>query len=102
LDNLEAQILKEQARMMLGPEKERADAAEKLEKLARRSKSKIGRHALGMGHHLTGNDKEAQPQLEQAINEIKEEEPNPLAYRTRTALAEILLAGGDIVNAGKQ
>jgi len=101
-DNLEAQILKEQARMMIGPDKDKADAAEKLEKLARKSKSKIGRHALGMGHHLTGNDKEAQPQLEQAINEIKEEEPNPLAYRTRTALAEILLAAGDIANAGKQ
>ncbi len=100
-DNIEAQILKEQARMMIGPDKERADAAEKLEKLARKSKSKIGRHALGMGHHLTGNDAEAKIALEAAITDLTDESPNPLAYRTRTALAEIALAAGDIPAAGK-
>jgi tetratricopeptide (TPR) repeat protein len=101
-ENIEAQILKEQARMMIGPDKDRADAAEKLEKLARKTKSKIGRHALGMGYHLTGNDTDAKTQLEQAITDINDESPNPLAYRTRTALAEIYLAAGDIQNAGKQ
>jgi predicted Zn-dependent protease len=99
-ENLEAQILKEQARMMLGPDKDRKDAAEKLEKLSRKTKSKIGRHALGMGHHLTGNDAEAKTQLEAAIASVDEEHPNPLAYRTRTALAEIALAANDIKTAG--
>jgi tetratricopeptide (TPR) repeat protein len=101
-ENLEAQILKEEARMLAGPDKEKLAAAEVLEKLMRKSKSKIGRHALGIGYHLTGNDKDAQPHLEQALNGISEDEPNPLAYRTRTAMAEILLAANDIAGAGKQ
>jgi predicted Zn-dependent protease len=101
-DNLEAQILKEEARMIAGPEKEKLAGAEALEKLMRKSKSKIGRHALGLGYHLTGSDKDAQPHLEQALNGITEDEPNPLAYRTRTAMAEILLAANDIAGAGKQ
>lgn len=99
-ENLEAQILKELARMIAGPDKERADAAEQLEKLARKTKSKLGRHALGMGHYLTGNIPEATTQLEQAITDVTEEQPNPLAYRTRTTLAEIKLAAGDIPAAG--
>ncbi len=99
-ENIEAMILSEQARMMIGPEKERNAAADKLEKLARKTKSRIGRHALGMGHHLTGNDVAAKTALEQALV-ITDEEPNPLAYRTRTALAEILLASNDVQGAGK-
>jgi tetratricopeptide (TPR) repeat protein len=101
-DNLEAQILKEEARMLAGPAKETAAASELLEKLARKTKSKIGRHALGMGHFLTGNTKEAQAQLEQALADVQEEYPNPVGYRTRTALAEILLAAGEIKPAGDQ
>jgi len=97
-DNLEAQILKEEARMLSGT----AQAAEPLEKLARKAKSKIGRHALGMGYYLTNNLTAAQPQLEQAITDLNEESPNPLEYRTRTALAEIHLAAGKIPEAGKQ
>jgi len=100
-DNLEAQVLKEQARMMIGPDKEKADAADKLEKLARKTKSKIGRHALGMGYHLTNSPAEAKTAFEAALANINEEEPNPVAYRTRTALAEIALAANDIQAAGK-
>ncbi len=100
-DNLEAQILREEARMLIGPDKDKADAAEKLEKLARKTKTKIGRHALGMGYHLTGNDAEAKVALETALTDITEESPNPLSYRTRTALAEILLAANDVAGAGK-
>jgi predicted Zn-dependent protease len=81
---------------------DRAAATEALEKLARRAKSKVGRHALGMAHHMNRNTKDAQTQLEQAISEITDESPNPLVYRTRTALAEILLDSGDILGAGKQ
>jgi predicted Zn-dependent protease len=55
-----------------------------------------------MGYHLTGNDKDAQTHLEAALNGISEDEPNPLAYRTRTAMAEILLAANDMAGAGKQ
>jgi tetratricopeptide (TPR) repeat protein len=101
-DNLEAQILREQARMVSTEGKERVEATDALEKLARRAKSKIGRHALGIAHATNGNLKESQAQLEQALLDITEEAPNPLVYRTRTALAEILLANGDIAGAGKQ
>jgi tetratricopeptide (TPR) repeat protein len=100
-ENLEAQILKQQARMVAGPAKETAAAAEALEKLARKAKSKLGRHALGMGHFLVGNLKSAQPQLEQAVTDVHEDQPNPLQYRTKTALAEIHLAAGRIEEAGK-
>jgi tetratricopeptide (TPR) repeat protein len=101
-ENLEAQILKEQARMVAGPEKETSAAAEALEKLARRAKSKIGRHALGMGYFMIGDFKNAQPPLEQAVTGLGDDEPNPLQYRTRTALAEIQLAAGNIKEAGDQ
>jgi len=101
-ENVEAQILREQARMINGPEKERAEAANELEKLARRAKSKLGRHALGVALLATGDVKGAQAQLEQAIAGIDDQYPNPVAYRTRTALAEILLQANDIPGAGKQ
>ncbi|HEU4613780.1 MAG TPA: tetratricopeptide repeat protein [Kofleriaceae bacterium] len=101
-DNLEAQILKEQARMLAGPAKETVAASEALEKLARKAKSKLGRHALGMGLFSIGKLAEAQAQLEQAVADLGEEQPNPLQYRTRTALAEIHLTNGNIPEAGKQ
>jgi len=101
-ENVEAQILREQARMINGPEKERADASAELEKLARRAKSKLGRHALGIALLATGDVKGAQAQLEQAVTGIDESAPNPVAYRTRTALAELLLSANDIPGAGKQ
>lgn len=101
-ENVEAQILRQEAIMASGTEKERAAAAEALEKLARQTKSKIGRHALGMGYYLAGNAKDAQTQLENAVADLNEDSPNPLSYRTRTTLAELLLVAGDIKGAGDQ
>jgi tetratricopeptide (TPR) repeat protein len=101
-DNVEAKILREQARMVGSEGKERTDATDALEKLARAVKSKVGRHALGIAHLTIGNTKDAQAQLELAISEITDDSPNPLVYRTRTALAEILLNNGDLNGAGKQ
>ncbi|HEX5058389.1 MAG TPA: hypothetical protein VFV99_03470, partial [Kofleriaceae bacterium] len=46
--------------------------------------------------------KNAQPALEVAVKDLGEDAPNPLQYRTRTALAEIYLAAGNIPEAGKQ
>jgi tetratricopeptide (TPR) repeat protein len=100
-ENLEAQILKEQARMLGGPAKETAAAAEALEKLARKAKSKFGRHALGMGYFMVGKTSDAQPQLEQATTDLHEDAPNPFLYRTKTALAEVHLAADKIPEAGK-
>jgi len=99
-DNLEAQILREQAHMMTAAEKDRSAAADALEHLARKAKSKIGRHALGMAYVAVGDVKDGQPQLEQAVTDLGDDAPNPLAYRTYTALAELALAAGDIKTAG--
>jgi tetratricopeptide (TPR) repeat protein len=101
-DNVEAKILREQAHLVSSEGKERTDSTDALEKLARAVKSKVGRHALGIAHKTVGNLKDAQVQLELAIAEITDESPNPLVYRTRTALAEILLENGDLSGAGKQ
>jgi len=100
-DNIEVRILREQARMVAGDGKDRSDATEALEKLARAAKSKIGRHALGMAHYLTGNFRDAESQLVQAVNDVSEDAPNPLAYRSYTALADIALSNGDFAGAGK-
>jgi tetratricopeptide (TPR) repeat protein len=105
-DNVEAQILLQWATMVQAAadknDKDRAAAADALEKLARKTKSKLGRHALGMAYYMIGDNKDAQPQLEQAVTDVSDDQPNPLSYRTRTALADILLAAGDIPGAGKQ
>ncbi len=101
-ENVEAAILREQAHMMGSDGKERAEAADALEKLARKSKSKLGRHAYGVALLATGDAKGAQAQLEQALTDVNENSPNPLKYRTHTALAELLLDANDIAGAGKQ
>jgi tetratricopeptide (TPR) repeat protein len=101
-DSMEAKILREQARMESTEGRERGEATEALEKLARQAKNKIGRHALGVAHFFNGNAKEAQSQLEQAVADLSDEAPNPLAYRSYTTLAEILLAAGDLPGARKQ
>ncbi|HET9992585.1 MAG TPA: hypothetical protein VFQ65_28825, partial [Kofleriaceae bacterium] len=105
-DNLEAQIVHEWARMVAAADakndKEKTAAADALEKLARKAKTKLGRHALGMAYYQIGDMKNAQPALEQALADISDEEPNPLSYRTRTALADILLSNNDSAGAKKQ
>lgn len=101
-ENLDALMLRQEAIMVTGTEKERVAAAEALEKLARQTKSKIGRHMLGMGYYFSGNAKDAQAQLQNAVADLNEDAPNPLSYRSRTTLAELLLAAGDIKGAGDQ
>ena len=101
-NNVEAQILREQARMLSSTGKDREAAAEALEKLARKANSKLGRHALGVAWLALGDIAKAKDPLNAAITEVSETSPNPLAYRTRTALAEIALAENQIAEAGKQ
>ncbi|MEO8843897.1 MAG: tetratricopeptide repeat protein [Kofleriaceae bacterium] len=105
-DNLEAQILAAWAKVLVAADakndKDKTAAFDALEKLARKAKTKLGRHALGMAYFQTGDFKNAQPALEQALADITDDEPNPVAYRTRTALATILLANNDAEGAAKQ
>jgi tetratricopeptide (TPR) repeat protein len=86
--------------MVSATDKERGAAADALEKLARKAKSKIGRHALGTAYLMVGNTKDAQPQLEQAVADLGDDAPNPLAYRTYTSLAVLALANNDLKTAG--
>jgi predicted Zn-dependent protease len=86
--------------MNAGNDKDRNAAADALEHLARKAKSKIGRHALGMAYVAVNDPKDGQPQLEQAVADLGDDAPNPLAYRTYTALAQLALASNDIKTAG--
>lgn len=101
-NNVEAQILRAQARMLASTGKGRDEAAEELEKLARKSNSKLGRHALGIAWLALGDLGKAKDALTAAVTDVSETSPNPLEYRTRTALAEIALREGQIAEAGKQ
>jgi predicted Zn-dependent protease len=67
----------------------RDTAAAELEKASRKPKSKIGRHAHGMTMLLLGNTEEARRRLEQALEDVSDAQPNPVAYRTRIGLAAI-------------
>ena len=96
--NVEAQILREQARMY--SEKDRDAALKELESLARRAKSKLGRHALGISLLKFGDRITAKSNLEQAAT-LDETSPNPLLYRTHTALAELAVLEQDPARAGK-
>jgi tetratricopeptide (TPR) repeat protein len=101
-NNVEAQVIKEQARMLASSGKERDEAAENLEKLARRVNSKIPKHALGVTWLALGEKAKAKDPLTAAVTEVSESAPNPLMYRTRTALAELALDEGKIADAGKE
>ncbi len=98
--NIEAKILCEQARM-LSNDKERTAAADALLGLARSSKSKLGRHALGVAYLSINDLVNAKEHLGQAVKDISDISPNPFEYRTRTALAEISLLEKDLEGANK-
>src|SRR5262249_52527233 len=101
-DNVEAQILHQQAKMVSSEGKERAAAADALDSLTRKVKSRIARHALGMGYFMVKDYKNAEAKLEDALKDINDEYPNPVQYRTRTAIAQILFDAGKFDEAGKQ
>ncbi len=89
--NLTARILDAQARYENAAEKERDAIASELDGLAHQAQSKLGHHALGMAYLAVGDTKNAQPALEDAVKDVSDTNPNPIAYRTRTALADLLI-----------
>ncbi len=101
-DNLEAQILREYARSLEANGAARTDALEALEKLGRKAKSKLGRHAMGMAQLAAGNLDEAKKRLGQALEDISDDSPNPVAYRTHTGLAQVLIAQNDLDGAAAE
>ena len=48
-----------------------------------------------MAYVAVNDPKDGQPQLEQAVADLGDDAPNPLAYRTYTALAQLALANND-------
>ncbi len=92
-DTVEIEILREQARMIANTGKDREAAASALDKIAREANTKLGRHAQGVALLAIGGDsKDAKNRLTQALDGITDEQPNPVAYRTHAALAQLALA----------
>lgn len=110
--NLEGRTLCEQARMLSSSEKERLQASESLTSIASASKNQIPRHALGSAFltlkdapsvdpRIGTNLENAKKYLGRAYEQNTEDEPNPLLYRTLTALAEVAIAEKDNEGASK-
>jgi tetratricopeptide (TPR) repeat protein len=101
----EVDILYQEAKMIASHGKDRRDAAAALDAAARHAKTKLGRHAQGVAMLDTGaNASDVRSRLEQALDGITEEEPNPVAYRTHTALARLDLSADppDLDGAAKE
>lgn len=110
--NLEARTICELARMVSSTGNDRLKASESLTDLASASKNQIPRHALGYAFLLLKdapdvdvaigkNLDNAKKHLKRAYEDIAEDAPNPLVYRTLTALGEVALIEKDIDTAQK-
>jgi len=98
----EAEALQAQARMMAADnDKDREEHANTLDRVRKKADNKLPRHALGVAWLAVGKLDKAKPELEAAITGVSEEAPNPVAYRTLTALAEVALAEKDPQKAGR-
>jgi len=99
---VEAEALLGQARMMAaGSDREREEASNALDRVRKKARSKLARHAAGVAWLAAGTLDKAKPELEAAISGVSDEAPNPVAYRTLTALAELALAEKDPPRAGR-
>ena len=95
-DNLEVKVWRLMADTVASTGAARETAAAELEKVSRKAESKVGRHAHGMAMLLTGNLDEARRRLEQALTDVSDVQPNPVAYRTRVGLATIERQAGNL------
>ncbi len=99
---VEAEALQAQARMMAATTAaDREEHANTLDRVRKKARNKLPRHALGVAWLAAGNLEKAKPELEAAIAGVSEDEPNPVAYRTLTALAEVALLEKDPQRAGR-
>ena len=97
--NLEARIVDAEARFVNATEKDREAIASELDTLATKSHGKLGKHALGMAYVAVGDAKDAQPALEDAVKDLSEASPNPLAYRSHIALADLYASAANDLQA---
>lgn len=99
---VEAEALVGQARMMAATTAaDREEQANAIDRVRKKAHSKLPRHAAGVAWLVAGELGKAKPELEAAINGVTDETPNPVAYRTLTALAELALAEKDPPRAGR-
>jgi tetratricopeptide (TPR) repeat protein len=91
-DNLEAEALRVQAAVITAPASKRTDLIQgDLNAIANKMVSKRGRHAEGAALLAVGNP-DARTKLEEALANVDEENPNPIAYRTHVLLAMLDLS----------
>jgi predicted Zn-dependent protease len=100
-ENLEGKALRDYAKVVSGA-KDKDAAMAALEKSTRGAKSKVVQHLLGQALVRIGKTKEGQAELARAISDISEEHPNPIVFRTRTELAQLLIADGKLDDASKE
>ncbi len=99
---VEAETLQAQARMMSATSaNERQEYADQLDKVRKKAHSKFPRHAAGVAWLAAGSIDKAKTELELAITDVSDEAPNPAAYRTLAALAEVALVEKDPPRAGR-
>jgi tetratricopeptide (TPR) repeat protein len=99
---VEAEALQAQARMMAAASaSEREEQSNAIDRVRKKARSKLPRHASGVAWLAAGSLDRAKAELEAAIDQVSDEEPNPVAYRTLTALAEVALAEKDPPRAGR-
>lgn len=101
-ESLEGKALRDYCKIVSGPVKEREDAITSLQKLNRGAKAKTVQHLLGQSLLRLGRVKEGQDELAHAVSEADEEHPHPVVYRSRTLLAELLVAEGKLPEAEKE
>ena len=101
-DSTEVKVWRLMAQTLASTGTAREESAAELEKTSRKLDSKVGRHAHGMTMLLTGNLDEARRRLEQALADVSDSQPNPVAYRTRVGLATIERQAGKLAEATTQ
>ncbi|HWN69635.1 MAG TPA: tetratricopeptide repeat protein, partial [Haliangium sp.] len=91
-EDWEAQTWHAAIRMVTESGEEREKADEELKQLGRQQASKLVRYVHGTAWLRIGNKREARLRFEDSLEDLTKERPNPVAYRSHTALAELDLA----------
>jgi tetratricopeptide (TPR) repeat protein len=95
-EDWEAQTWHAAARMITSTGKDRDEADDQLKQIARQEANKLVRYVHGTAWRRIGNAGEARARFEQSLEDVSKERPNPVAYRSHVALAELDLAAGKV------
>ena len=84
-----AQTWHNAAVMVTSPGRARREANEAFKPLLRYHKSKMVRYVHGTGFRKLSNNRDARVKFQESLQDISVERPNPIAYRSHVALAEL-------------